>query len=96
MGLFRWTSGITSFIPIKNTGRDVIHIAFKETDDNTISYFEKTVISRNDQKQKKVTTYQIEHQVIDSNPELNVALVKFETSMRKLQICEEFYLISED
>lgn len=79
------SSGITSSIPISPAGRDVIHVAFKENVDHSICYYEKKVVSHNEVKQKKVITYQIEHQVIDSNPQLNVALVKFDTSMRKLE-----------
>ena len=36
----------------------------------------------NQAKKNKIVTYQIEHETISTNPSLNVALVKFETSLR--------------
>ncbi len=51
-----------------------------------MKYFEEKTVSINQAKKNKVITYQIEHEVISSNPKLNVALVKFETTYRKFEI----------
>ena len=47
-----------------------------------LKYFEEKKVSINQAKKNKIVTYQIEHETISTNPSLNVALVKFETSLR--------------
>ena len=46
-------------------------------------YWENKQASLNSFKANKSLTFQIEHEVIDANTNLNVALVRYETGWRK-------------
>lgn len=72
--------GITTYIPISPTGKDVINISYKNVD-NQVLYFEESEVSNNQLKSNKVIRYQIEHEILSYNESLNVALVQFETTM---------------
>ncbi|CAF0787290.1 unnamed protein product [Brachionus calyciflorus] len=71
--------GITTFIPGVKKDSQVIHVKY-ENIHNDLLNFEVLNPSKNEFKTNKVLSYQIEHEIVDVNKDLNVALVRFNTS----------------